>query len=186
MLFYIFVFLLICQRVLELLIAKRNEHRMKQKGAIEFGQSHYPFIVAVHCLFFVSLIIEVTFYHSDLSPYWAIFLLLFFIAQFGRLWALTSLGTFWNTKIIVLPEAKIVKKGPYRYVKHPNYIIVAIELIVIPLLFQANITAIVFTILNAMILSIRIPAEERALKSLTEYKETFAKSSSQINDVKKV
>ncbi|WP_419393752.1 isoprenylcysteine carboxyl methyltransferase family protein [Cytobacillus praedii] len=186
MLFYIFISLIIGQRVLELLIAKRNEHFLKQKGAIEFGQSHYPFIVAVHSLFFVSLILEVTLFHKHLTPNWSIFLVLFFIAQFGRIWALTSLGTFWNTKIIVLPEGNIVKKGPYKFVKHPNYIIVAVELIVIPLLFQAFMTAIIFTILNAIILSIRIPAEERALKSLTEYKEAFAKESSQINDVKKV
>lgn len=186
MLFYIFIIFIIGQRVLELLIAKRNELRMKQKGAIEFGQSHYPFIVSVHSLFFVSLILEVTLFHKHLTQNWSIFLVLFFIAQFGRIWALTSLGTFWNTKIIVLPEADIVKKGPYKFVKHPNYIIVAIELIVIPLLFQAFMTAIIFTILNAIILSIRIPAEERALKSLTEYKEAFAKGSPQINDVKKV
>lgn len=186
MLFIIFVFLLIGQRVFELLLAKRNEHRMKQKGAIEFGQSHYPIIVAVHFLFFVSLIIEWALVHSNLSPYWPIFLTLFLIAQYGRIWVLVSLGTFWNTKIIVLPEADIIKKGLYRYVKHPNYIIVAIELIVIPLLFQAYWTAILFTILNALVLCIRIPAEERALKSLTQYKEAFAKNFSQINDVKKV
>ncbi|KQL20197.1 isoprenylcysteine carboxyl methyltransferase family protein [Cytobacillus solani] len=186
MLFYTFVFLLISQRVLELLIAKRNERSLKQKGAIEFGHSHYPFIVAVHSLFFVSLILEVILFQKHLTPSWPIFLSLFLIAQFGRLWALTSLGTFWNTKIIVLPEGDIVKKGPYKYVKHPNYIIVSIELIVIPLLFQAYMTALLFTILNAIILSIRIPAEERALNSLTEYKEAFAKDPSQINDVKKV
>ncbi|WP_313800549.1 isoprenylcysteine carboxylmethyltransferase family protein [Cytobacillus sp.] len=186
MLFIIFVFLLIGQRGIELLLAKRNEHRMKQKGAIEFGQSHYPFIVAVHSIFFVSLIIEWVLVPGDLSPYWPIFLSLFLIAQYGRLWVLMSLGTYWNTKIIVLPEADIVKKGPYRYVKHPNYIIVMIELIVIPLLFQAYWTAILFPILNAAVLCIRIPAEERALKSLTKYKEAFAKNAPQVNDVKKV
>ena len=162
----------------ELMIAKRNERHMKQKGAIEFGQSHYPFIVAVHSLFFVSLIIEVALLHKNLSPNWPVFLTFFLLAQMGR--------PFWNTKIIVLPEANIVKKGPYQYVKHPNYIIVTIELIVIPLLFQAYMTAILFTIFNAVILAIRIPTEERALKQLTEYTEAFAKSPSQIKNVKKV
>ncbi|MFE8695739.1 isoprenylcysteine carboxyl methyltransferase family protein [Cytobacillus sp. FJAT-53684] len=186
MLFYIFLFLIIGQRLSELMIAKRNERHMKQKGAIEFGQSHYPFIVAVHSLFFVSLIIEVALLQKNLSPNWPVFLTLFLLAQMGRVWVLASLGPFWNTKILVLPEANIVKKGPYQYVKHPNYIIVTIELIVIPLLFQAYMTAILFTIFNAVILAIRIPTEERALKQLTEYTEAFAKSPSQIKNVKKV
>jgi len=86
---------------------------------------------------------------------------------------MSSLGKYWNTKIIVLPHAQVVRRGPYRYIKHPNYFVVTIEFVVIPLLFEAYFTACLFTILNGLILSIRIPEEEKALKTLTEYEGTF-------------
>ena len=81
-----------------------------------------------------------------------------------RIWCLTSLGKFWNTKIIVLPVLDVVIKGPYKFIRHPNYLIVTIELLVLPLLFSAYFTAIVFSLLNVWMLSVRIPAEEKALK----------------------
>ncbi|MBU8879022.1 isoprenylcysteine carboxyl methyltransferase family protein [Bacillus sp. FJAT-29790] len=186
MAFAIFVAFIIFQRVSELCIAKKNERWMKQQGALEFGQSHYPFIVLVHCLFFVSFICEVLVLNKGLSLSWPVLLALFLLTQAGRLWALASLGSYWNTKIIVLPNAKIVKKGPYRFVKHPNYIIVTAELIIIPLMFQAYFTAFLFTIFNAVILMIRIPAEEKALRQLTQYEEAFNGISRLTKDVKKV
>ncbi|KAB2338260.1 hypothetical protein F7731_01460 [Cytobacillus depressus] len=173
MLFTFFIALVIFQRVAELCIAKKNERWMKNQGALEFGEGHYIFIVIVHSLFFVSYIIEVFHYDKIISPIWPILLSLFLLTQAGRFWALASLGRYWNTKIIVLPKAEIVKKGPYRFIKHPNYTIVSAEFIIIPLLFQAYITAMLFTILNVIILAIRIPAEEKALKELTSYKEAF-------------
>lgn len=171
------------QRLTELIIAKRNERYLKQKGAIEFGQDHYPFIVMTHCLFFIAFIVEVTTLNKDLSTNWLFLLLLFLITQAGRLWALYSLGIFWNTKILVLPNADIVKKGPYRFVKHPNYLIVTIEFLIIPLFFQAYITAVLFSFLNAVILAIRIPAEEKALKQLTAYEEAFRPTSENVKKV---
>ena len=90
-----------------------------------------------------------------------------------RIWCLTSLGKFWNTKIIILPGADVVIKGPYKFIRHPNYLIVTTELLVLPLLFSAYFTAIVFSILNIWMLSVRIPTEERALKEVTNYKEEF-------------
>lgn len=186
MIFTIFIVLLIIQRLTELIIAKRNEKWMKEKGALEFGQSHYPFIVVVHSLFFVSYIMEVMIFHNELSAIWPILTLLFLLTQAGRIWALTALGPYWNTKIIVLPNAEVIKKGPYRFMKHPNYVIVAAEFIIIPLLFQAYITAIIFTLLNLIILSIRIPAEENALKELTAYEAGFSQTSSLLKILKKV
>lgn len=173
MIFSVFIILIMIQRLAELIIAKRNENWMKSQGALEFGQSHYVFIVTVHSLFFISYIAEVYFFQRELSSAWPVLLLLFCITQAGRIWALTSLGRYWNTKIIVLPKANVIKKGPYRYIKHPNYLIVAAEFIIIPLLFQAYLTAAIFTVLNFIILAIRIPAEERALKELTEYEVSF-------------
>ncbi|GAB3066286.1 isoprenylcysteine carboxylmethyltransferase family protein [Virgibacillus ainsalahensis] len=91
-------------------------------------------------------------------------LTLFIITQSLRFWCIYTLGRFWNTKIIISPQFSLVKEGPYKYVKHPNYIIVGIELFIIPLLFDAYITAIVFPILHILLLTVRIPIEERAFK----------------------
>ncbi|MDF2904616.1 MAG: hypothetical protein K0S25_2254, partial [Bacillus sp. (in: firmicutes)] len=173
MVFEGFISFVVLQRLVELVIAKKNEKVMKEKGAIEFGQLHYRFMVLMHVMFFVVLILEVSNFNEQVSQFWPILLPMFLLVQAGRIWALTSLGEFWNTKIIVLPEARPIKRGPYRYLKHPNYVIVSIELLVIPLLFHAYMTAVIFTILNGYLLSIRIPAEEQALAQLTEYKTTM-------------
>jgi methyltransferase len=161
--FYLFFLIIVIQRLCELIIAKRNERWMKSRGAIEFGQEHYRLIVTVHAMFFVVYFLEVTAWQTK------VLLSIFIATQIVRIWALASLGHYWNTKIIVLPQANIVKKGPYRFLKHPNYLVVTIEFIIIPMLFEAYFTAFLFTILNGIILSIRIPAEEKALKELTEY-----------------
>ncbi|RSD26558.1 isoprenylcysteine carboxyl methyltransferase family protein [Mesobacillus subterraneus] len=173
MLFYIFVGVIIFQRLMELVIARRNESWMKKRGAIEFGKGHYPAMVTIHTAFFIFLIFEVIYFDKSLSSYWPILLAVFIFTQAMRVWALSSLGKFWNTKIIILPGADVVKKGPYKIIKHPNYLIVAVEFIVIPLMFNAYITMIVFTLLNIIILSIRIPAEEKALRELTKYETAF-------------
>jgi methyltransferase len=173
--FLFFVGFIIFQRITELIIAKRNEKWMVSQGAIEFGRGHYPAMVAIHTAFFLSFILEVAYFQKFLSAYWPWLLAIFLFTQGMRVWALTSLGRFWNTKIIILPGAEVVKKGPYKIIKHPNYLIVAVELIVIPLMFNAFITMMAFTVLNIIILSIRIPAEEKALKELTEYEHRFNK-----------
>ncbi|MBD7985534.1 isoprenylcysteine carboxyl methyltransferase family protein [Sporosarcina sp. Sa2YVA2] len=166
--------IVIIQRLVELFIAKRNEKWMKRQGAFEAGASHYPYMVAMHVLFFISLIMEVIVLDRELSPVWPLFLAIFLLAQVLRVWCLTSLGKYWNTKIVVLPNAKVVRKGPYKWIRHPNYVIVATELIVLPLLFSAYFTAILFTLLNMWMMSVRIPVEEQALKSVTNYKDEFS------------
>jgi methyltransferase len=171
--FMVFAVIIVVQRLVELFIAKRNEAWMKSQGAIEFGSSHYPYIVVMHLLFLICFMIEVMWLQKKPSDFWPILLGVFIVVQAGRVWALASLGRYWNTKIIVLPNAHPVKCGPYRYIKHPNYLIVAIELLVIPLMFNAFFTAIIFSLLNIVVLSIRIPAEERALAQLTEYKSDY-------------
>ena len=173
MIFILFIAVIAIQRLTELLIAKQNEKRMKERGAIEFGQSHYRWMVSMHLGFFLFLITEVLALKRELSEIWPVWLALFLIAQAGRIWAIISLGKYWNTKIIVLPDADIVMKGPYKYLKHPNYLIVATEIIVIPLLFNAYLTAILFTLLNIWMMSVRIPLEERALRTYTEYSSVF-------------
>lgn len=171
MIFYIILSIVIVQRLLELVIAKRNEKNMRAKGAYEVGASHYPFMILLHVSFFISLLIEVTTFNLIPSPLFLVFLIMFLCVQGLRVWCLTSLGSFWNTKIIVLPGAHVVTKGPYKYLRHPNYLVVSMEIALLPLMFEAYFTAICFTILNAIILSIRIPTEERALKEATNYEQ---------------
>ena len=178
MLFWILIGLVIIQRLVELRIAKRNEQRLKSSGAIEAGASHYPFMVAMHSSFFICLIAEVLFTDRPLSPAWPVLLAIFLAMQVLRVWCLATLGKFWNTKIIILPGANVVKRGPYKWLRHPNYVIVTTELLVFPLIFQAYFTAIVFMALNAWMLSVRIPAEERALREVTDYNERFGTGNS--------
>jgi methyltransferase len=173
--FFLFISVLIIQRLLELGIARRNEKWMKERGAIEFGMKHYQFIVLMHSLFFVVFIFEKVTFSRELSSFWPLLAAVFVCAQLIRVWAISSLGTFWNTKIIVLPNVEVVRKGPYRFIKHPNYLVVSIELLVVPLMFGAYVTACLFTLLNVIMLSIRIPAEEKALRELTEYEGSFEK-----------
>lgn len=158
------------QRLIELLIAKRNEKTLLAKGAYEVGATHYPWMISLHVSFFISLFIEVIYFKSILTPLYLL-LVVFILLQLLRVWCLVSLGPFWNTKIIILPGANVVMKGPYAYIRHPNYLVVCLEIAVLPLMFQAYFTAICFTILNFIILSVRIPVEENALKEATNYAE---------------
>ncbi len=154
--------------MVELFIAKKNEKIMLKKGAYEVGSSHYPFMIVLHTSFFVSLLIEVIYFKSITAIYVEL-LFVFLLLQLVRVWCLASLGVFWNTKIIILRGANVVKKGPYAYIRHPNYFVVCLEIAVLPLMFGAYMTAIAFTILNGIMLSVRIPIEEKALKEATDY-----------------
>ncbi|MFC5541912.1 isoprenylcysteine carboxyl methyltransferase family protein [Ureibacillus suwonensis] len=174
----IFIFTIsfvILQRISELIIAKRNEKQMRKLGAYEAGASHYPFMILLHAGFFISLIVEVIVFERSISPFFGYLLFLFLLVQSLRVWCLSSLGMFWNTKIIVLPGAKTVKTGPYAFFKHPNYLVVCCEIILLPMMFQAYFTAIVFTVLNLIMLSIRIPIENKALIEATNGEYTYNK-----------
>ncbi|WP_173108173.1 isoprenylcysteine carboxylmethyltransferase family protein [Bacillus sp. KH172YL63] len=171
MYFFLFFSVLIIQRIVEVVIAKSNEKWMIRQGAKEYGQAHYKLMVAIHVAFFISLLIEGGIKESGVNSYWPFLLCAFLITQIMRIWVITSLGKYWNTKIIVLPNAESVNKGPYKYLKHPNYLIVTIELIIVPLLFNAYWTMFIFALLNQLILSVRIPLEEKALRNETDYGE---------------
>lgn len=154
------------QRAVELLIAKRNRERIKAKGGYEAGADHYKFLVGLHALFFLGMTGEVLWRSAlggSLPDWWFLPFGLFVCAQALRVWCISALGPFWNTRIYVLPGMKLVRKGPYRYLRHPNYLVVTIELAMLPLVFQAFITASVVTVLNALLLKQRISLEERAL-----------------------
>jgi methyltransferase len=173
--FFIVIYIcVIIQRLLELRLAKRNERALRAKGAIEYGAEHYKWIVLLHSMFLASLGVEVAIRRPPLEPWDVAPLTIFILCQICRIWVLASLGSYWNTKIMVLPGAEVIIKGPYRYVKHPNYLIVALEILVLPLIFQAYFTAFVFSLLNAfLLLGVRIPTEERALKDRTNYNDSL-------------
>ncbi|GAJ98484.1 isoprenylcysteine carboxyl methyltransferase family protein [Geomicrobium sp. JCM 19055] len=164
-LFLIIISWVIFQRIVELYVAKVNERHVKDLGAIEYGARHYPYMVGMHVLFFVTLISEVIWTGFQTSPVWQPLLLVFLGVQALRLWALMTLGRFWNTKILVLPDGQRVAEGPYRFMKHPNYVVVILEIMLLPLIFQAYVTAAIFSVANFLFLYfIRIPKEEEALR----------------------
>ena len=155
------------QRLLELVLARANERKARALGAVEWGQGHYPFVVALHVLWLVSTLVEGLLRGPDFPAYWLVPLALFLLVQPLRYWAILSLGENWNTRILVVPGANLVRRGPYRYLSHPNYVVVVVEILAFPLTFGAWITALVFTVLNAAVLSLRIREENRALAELT-------------------
>ena len=157
--FVIFISIFIVQRLSELFIAKRNEKWLRQKGAVEYGQNHYPFIILLHILFILSLIIEYI-EKADLHIDF-IFLSIFIVLISLKIWVISSLGKFWNTKIFRVPGILPIRKGLYKLLRHPNYVIVLLEFIVVPLVFHLYYTAIIFSFLNALMLWLRIKEEER-------------------------
>lgn len=161
MAFILFISFVILLRIGELVLSKSNEKWLLRNGAVEYGQKHYPFIVALHVLFIISLIIE---YNTKQTVSFSIFLLLFYFSLIAlKTWVILSLGKFWNTRIYHIPGIPLVNKGPYSYFKHPNYLIVIAEIVVIPLIFHLYFTAITFTLLNAILLFIRIKEENKAM-----------------------
>ena len=118
MLFHSLVALVIVQRIIELVVARRNLKWALARGGVEYGAEHYKYIVLLHISFFLSLIIEYHL-HPSLSPAWVLFILLYLAVQVIRVWSIVTLGKHWNTRVIVIPDTELIQNGPYRYVKHP-------------------------------------------------------------------
>lgn len=163
MVFILFVLFLLLLRLGELLLARRNERWLLRHGAVEYGRKHYRYIVWLHVLFFVSLILE--YVCCSTGAYSLPLLVLYFVVLAFKAWAILSLGKFWNTRIYRISGYPLVKKGPYRFLKHPNYVAVVAEIALIPLIFHLYFTAVVFSLLNAWALSVRIRMENRALEA---------------------
>ncbi len=157
------VALVATQRLLELVLSRRNERRIRARGAVERGRGHYPLMVALHALWIASTLVEGILRGLEVPALWPVPLALFLLAQALRYWAVFSLGESWNTRILVVPGAKLVRRGPYKYLDHPNYVVVVVEILAFPLIFGAWVTALVFTALNAALLYVRIREEDRAL-----------------------
>ena len=163
MLFWTLIIILILQRISELFIARRNEHKLLGEGGVEYDKGGYKVIVAMHAAFFLSFIAEYYILRKSLNSLWPLLLTILVLAEILRYWAISSLGKYWNTKIIVVSGAPLVSKGPYKYLRHPNYMAVVIEIAVVPLIFSCYITSVLFTILNLIVLRRRIRIEEHAL-----------------------
>lgn len=152
--------LVTAQRLGELLLARRNTRALLARGAHEAGAAHYPLVVAVHASWLAAL-----WWFAPGEPVVWSLVGLFALLQLARLWVLATLGSRWTTRIIVLPGAPLVARGPFRFVRHPNYLVVTGEIAVLPLAFGLWQVALVFSLANAAILAVRIRVEERALRS---------------------
>jgi methyltransferase len=157
------------ERIWELIVSKRNATAAFARGGREYGQRHFPFMVVLHTGLLLACIAEVVLLDRPFLPWlgWPM-LVIALACQAARYWIIASLGAQWNTRVIVVPGAgRVANRGLYRWFSHPNYVVVAIEGIALPLVHTAWITAIAFTVLNAvLLLGFRIPTENRALKEL--------------------
>ncbi|WP_343714663.1 isoprenylcysteine carboxylmethyltransferase family protein [Inquilinus sp.] len=151
--------LVAAQRLAELAYARRNESRLRARGAVESGARHYPLFILLHGTWLLAVFLLIP---ADRAPSWPL-LALFVLLQAARVWVVATLGPYWTTRVLSLPGAPLVRRGPYRWVRHPNYVIVAAEIAVLPLAFDAWTIAIVCSLANALLLRHRIGIEEGAL-----------------------
>jgi methyltransferase len=155
---YIAVALVALQRLIELAWARRNLKRLLARGGVEYGASHYPAIVTLHAAWLAALVV---FIPAEAKPDPAM-LALYVLVQPLRYWAILSLGEYWTTRVIVVPNASPIRRGPYLFLRHPNYLVVAIEIPLLPAAFSAWIVAGVFGVLNVALLARRIGVEAAA------------------------
>jgi methyltransferase len=147
-----------CERLGELWLARRNTRALTARGAFEVAAGHYPIIVMLHAIWLVGL--WTIAWHTPLQWLWVA---VFGFLQVLRVWTLSTIGRRWTTRILVVPGEKLVSTGPYRFVRHPNYIVVVGEIAVLPLCFDLPLYALAFSIANALVLTIRIRSENAAL-----------------------
>lgn len=148
------------QRLWELRLADRNTKRLLAEGAVEVGAAHYPLFILLHASWLAAIAI-VTPWTMVPNLWW---LGLYIVLQFGRLWVIATLGRFWTTRIITLPAAPLIRRGPYRFMRHPNYLVASLEIAVLPLAFGQVWIALVWSVANALLVGWRIRIEDRALR----------------------
>ena len=168
--------LLVAERLFELRLAAKNRRILFQRGGREFFPESFRMIFLMHLLFMVCLVVEsypwlITFDALTVACLAAVLLL-----QLVRYWCVLSLKEYWNTKIILVPGDKVVRRGPYRFLRHPNYLVVTLEFLILPLLARAPLTLVIFSIANLFVLRQRITLEEKALREHTDYDQHFLPS----------
>jgi len=147
------------QRGVELVYSARNTARIRQRGGIEFGRGHYPFMVLLHAGWLISIAVGVT-----RDPIVRLFPLTIFAAlQILRVWVIATLGPFWTTRVLSVPGEPLVRRGPYRYFRHPNYLIVIGEIAALPLVFGQVVNAVMFSVLNLAMIAWRVRIENAVL-----------------------
>lgn len=156
---HLLILLVALQRLSELVYARRNDRLLRAAGGVEHGARHYPILVGLHTAWLAALFVSVPAGAPLSTGPLAGFLLL----QVVRVWTLISLGRFWTTRVIVVPGSQRVRRGPYRFLRHPNYLVVALEIPLLPLVFDAWPLALGFGVANLLVLAWRIRVEERAL-----------------------
>lgn len=158
----ILIGLVAAERLIELVISRRHERALRAQGAVEIGAAHYPFIVAVHAGWLAALTAWVLILPPVLNPALAA---AYLILQPVRVWVIASLGPYWTTRLISLPSVPLVRRGPYRWLRHPNYTVVVLEIAILPLAVGAWPLAVLFSLLNAVVLKVRIAAENQTLSA---------------------
>lgn len=157
------------ERLAELRLSQKNAAWSFARGGVEHGRGHYPPMVVLHSLLLVGCLLEPLLWPRPIQPALAIPMLALVVgAQAVRWWCITTLGTRWNTRVIIVPGLPRVTAGPYRWLSHPNYVVVVIEGLALPLVGGAWITAIAFTVLNAALLVVRLRCEDAALRELPD------------------
>jgi methyltransferase len=160
----LFVLLVAIERIIELVVSKRHERSLKAQGGVELGRGHYPPMVVLHTFLLVGSIVEPIVFGRPFVPLFGMVMVAVVLGtQALRWWSIASLGERWCTRVIVVPSARRIARGPYRLVDHPNYIAVILEGVALPFVHGSIITAVVFTILNVILLSVRIRTEDAAL-----------------------
>lgn len=157
------------ERVAELVVSRRNAAWSMAQGGVESGRRHYRVMVVLHTGLLVGALVEVWIRNPPLQPLLAASMFVLVLASQGlRWWCIGTLGPRWNTRVIVVPGLPLVRSGPYRWLRHPNYVAVVVEGLALPLVHSAWITAAVFTVLNAVLLAVRIRVEDTALDAVEQ------------------
>ncbi len=164
---------LLGERCFELAVAQRHTRALLARGGREFYPETYPPIVALHAFFLFALALESYPWDIPANTLTFVTLGLLILLQGGRYWCIISLGKQWNTRILLVPDAPVQKRGPYRWLRHPNYLIVTLEFLLLPLLLRAPLTFLVCFPLNLLLLRQRIHLEEAALRQFSDYSARF-------------
>jgi methyltransferase len=162
--YYLLILAISAERLVELIVSKRNARWAFDQGGKEFGRRHYPVMVTLHIALLLGCIVEVWALHRPFIAWlgWPM-LALVALSQALRWWCVTTLGRRWNTVVIVVPQTPLVRRGPYRWLHHPNYVAVVAEGVALPLVHTAWLTAACFTLANTLLLAVRIKVENAAL-----------------------
>jgi methyltransferase len=173
-LYSLLIGLVVAERLVELAVTQRNRRWALAQGGVEVGEDHYRWMVVVHTLFLIACPAEVWLLERPFVPWLGAAMLVLLLATMGlRYWAISTLGRRWTTRVVCVPGLPVVTGGPYRFVRHPNYLAVVLEILALPLIHTAWLTALIFSVANVFVLRTRIRVEEEALSHYNDYEESF-------------